>query len=163
MCFLCVWFCSVWFNKQNIFWCVRCGSGRKVKHRFGRSLLQSSTAYTFLSCLFIKTWQLTLTQHHINVYSTANYTHCTIRFQQFSTSEVLVSRYFKLALNLGGLAKDHLMDLFCLTLATCVNSWGQTLVLSDLSELKSSTWRWSFHNWVTGLTFFSFSQDWLGM
>ena len=85
---------------------------------------------------------------------------------------------FKLALNLKGLAKNHFLDLFSLfmyvifislalicstkpwmTMATFLNSWGQTFVLS---ELKSSTWRWSFHNWVTGLTFFLLLRiDWV--
>ena len=73
----------------------------------------STKLILFLSCLFIKTWQLTPTQHHINVYSTANYLH-TAQFV-FNNFQLQTFFNFKLALNLGGLAKNHLLDLFCLS------------------------------------------------
>ena len=40
ICFLCVSFCLVRFGKQNFNWLVLFGSGRTVKHRFGRSLVE---------------------------------------------------------------------------------------------------------------------------
>ena len=47
--FLCVWFYSVRFGKQNFIWLVLFCSGRIVKHHFDRSLHTSNLAYITLT------------------------------------------------------------------------------------------------------------------